>query len=135
MTTLHRNYAHDLLNVNDTYGHQAGDNLLVSIAERLKDCVRESDTIARIGGDEFILILKNATKSADIKVTAQKILTSLTQPFDIAGRSIQISASIGIVIIPVDGIDPDELMRKADMALYHVKNQGRNTFQFYSELD
>jgi len=120
--------------INDTHGHQAGDFLLVTMAERLNNCVREADTISRIGGDEFIVLLHNTSDRDDIKTTAQKIQDSLMQPIKISDNEVQISACIGIVIIPDDGTDPDELLTKADKALYECKHQGGSIFQFYADL-
>lgn len=125
----------DFKNVNDTHGHQAGDELLVTVAQRLKSCVRESDVIARIGGDEFIVLLMNASSHEDIKAMANKLIASLTHPIKLANHDIQIGASIGITIIPEDGTNPDELLKKSDLALYQGKNQGRNTVNFYRDLN
>lgn len=122
----------DFKSVNDTFGHHAGDHLLVTIAKRAKECIRESDVIARVGGDEFIILLNNTGSHADIEAMAKKILTCLSQPLKTGNSEIHPSVSIGITIIPDDGIDTDELLRKADVALYRCKNRGRNTYSFYS---
>jgi diguanylate cyclase (GGDEF)-like protein len=118
--------------VNDTYGHHNGDQLLVTIAERLKDSIRESDTLARIGGDEFTILLRYTSSSSDIKTTVEKIQTAIKQPIKLSDNEVKISASIGITMIPQDGTDPDILLTNADHALYECKKQGRNTFRFYS---
>jgi len=125
----------DFKRINDIYGHKVGDQVLVTIAERIKSSIRESDATARIGGDEFIVLLHSISDNEDIKSTAQKIRTSMTQSISIKGVDIQISASIGITLIPNDGTDPDTLMSKADLALYGCKNQGKNRFQFYGDLN
>ena len=121
--------------VNDTYGHNNGDQLLVTIAERLKDSIREADTIARIGGDEFIILLRNTSSHSDIKTTVEKIQTALKKPIKLSDNEVKISASIGITMIPQDGTDPDILLTNADHALYESKKQGRNTFRFYNPSD
>ena len=119
--------------VNDTLGHTAGDKLLIIVAERLQSSVRESDTIARIGGDEFMILLQNTNGHEHIKATVEKIMAHLSQPVMISDVELQISASIGVTVIPSDGVDPDVLMTKADLALYSSKDLGRNTFQFFSD--
>jgi len=125
----------DFKHINDTYGHHEGDLLLVAIANLLMDCVRESDIVARIGGDEFVVLLLNISTQQDIKTMTQKIITCMTRPINISNRTVEIGASVGITMIPADGIQPDELLRKTDMALYKAKHSGRNTFHFYSESD
>jgi len=124
----------DFKDVNDEYGHEAGDQVLVKIAKRIKSSVRESDTIARIGGDEFIVLLHKTIDRDDIKATAEKILKKLTQPIEVKENEVKVSASIGITISPDDGIDLDALMSKADSALYSCKKQGRNAYQFYTDF-
>lgn len=121
--------------VNDTYGHYNGDQLLVTVAERLKDSIREADTIARIGGDEFTILLRNTSSHSDIKTTVEKIQTALEQPIKLSDNKVKISASIGITMIPQDGTDPDILLTNADHALYECKKHGRNTFRFYNPSD
>lgn len=123
----------DFKHVNDLMGHDIGDLLLQSVAKRLGECLRQSDTVARIGGDEFTCILPNIEKSEDIKIVAQKILNALSCPFNIKGREIHISGSIGASLFPEDTDDSDELVRRADMAMYYAKNQGRNNFKFFHE--
>ncbi len=125
----------DFKDVNDAYGHEAGDQVLVKIANRIKSSIRESDTIARMGGDEFIVLLHKTVNYDDIKATAEKILKNLTQPIAVQDNEVKLSASIGITICPDDGIDLDTLMSKADSALYNCKKQGRNAYQFYADFE
>ncbi len=116
--------------VNDTLGHEAGDELLKNTARRLSACVRETDTLARMGGDEFAIILEGLTEGQDAALVAQKIINSLTRPFDLDGHEVFITTSIGIAVSPPS---PDEdLVRDADAAMYHAKQLGRNTYQFYT---
>ncbi|MDD2357490.1 MAG: diguanylate cyclase [Thiovulaceae bacterium] len=114
--------------VNDTMGHDVGDLLLVAVAKRLSAVVRESDTVARMGGDEFTAILPQINSVNDAKRVVVAIVETLSRPFDLNGEIITISASIGISIYPQDAQDSKELMTKADKAMYHVKQQGRNGF-------
>lgn len=118
--------------VNDTFGHQQGDSLLVTVAERLKECIREADTVARIGGDEFTILLRNTSSQSDIISTVQKIQSYLKHPIKLSKNEASITVSVGITLIPQDGVDPDALMTNADIALYECKEQGRNTFRFYN---
>ncbi|GBG15485.1 diguanylate cyclase [Novimethylophilus kurashikiensis] len=119
--------------INDTLGHNIGDELLKEVASRLLQCVRSYDTVARLGGDEFSLLLPAMRDSDDLTNIAQKILGCFEPPFNIAGKEIFISCSIGIALYPLDSSDIDTLFRYADSAMYHAKQQGRNNFQFYSE--
>jgi diguanylate cyclase (GGDEF)-like protein/PAS domain S-box-containing protein len=118
--------------VNDTLGHGAGDNLLQQVSARLTQCVRADDTVGRIGGDEFAVILSELARDQDGGRVAQKIIDALAKPFQIDGSEIFISASIGIAICPPDDNDADGLISNADAAMYEAKKQGRNNFQFYS---
>lgn len=118
--------------VNDSLGHAAGDNLLCQVGERLKQAVRDYDTVARLGGDEFAVILQDVRQDVDLGIIARKILTAFVEPFEVQGRSLSITASIGIVSCPGDSQDIAELMQFADSAMYHAKAQGKNCFQFYS---
>jgi diguanylate cyclase (GGDEF)-like protein len=112
--------------VNDTLGHHAGDALLQQFAQRVKASLRESDTLARVGGDEFMLILPEIYGRDEAESTAQRVRQSLAAaPFPIAGRSLEVTSSIGIAIYPDDGQDALMLQRAADAAMYHVKEQGR----------
>jgi len=114
-------------NVNDTLGHDHGDVLLANIAKRIKSAVRGSDKVARINGDEFMVLANNST-AQDTALLAQRLLDSFRVPFILYGRSIAITASIGIVIAPQDGDDPEVLIRNADIAMYQSKAAGRNMF-------
>ena len=119
--------------VNDSAGHAAGDRLLMQAAKRLNLCVRESDTLARFGGDEFIVILNNLSKGHDIENIARTMLELLEQPFYLgASMDAAISASIGIALYPADGEDDTTLIRYADAAMYRVKETGRNGFEFFT---
>ena len=118
--------------VNDTLGHSAGDKLLKETSERLKVCLRSSDTAARLGGDEFAIILPDITDPYVVKSVAQKILESLSQPYLIDNHEAFVSGSIGITIYPDDGQDAEHLVRNADSAMYKAKEHGRNTYQFYT---
>ncbi len=117
--------------INDTLGHPVGDKLLQEVAKRLVDCVREVDTVARIGGDEFTVVLVNIDSVEDVKRVAQKILKSLSVPFMVDSFELYITTSIGIALYPGDDENPDNLVKKADIAMYHAKGEGRNTFKFY----
>lgn len=119
--------------VNDTMGHVAGDQMLQEMARRLKNCVREGDTIARLGGDEFALIFADIAEVRDVAQLAQILLNHLSIPMDIDGREVFSSASIGITLYPSDTEDVDTLVKFADSAMYHAKEQGRNNYQFYSQ--
>jgi diguanylate cyclase (GGDEF)-like protein/PAS domain S-box-containing protein len=118
--------------VNDALGHQAGDALLRAVAERLQDTLRREDTLARLGGDEYVLLwdgLKNAQEAA---LVAQRIQGALQRPFTIEGRALNVTASIGIGIYPHDGRDFSALLKSADTAMYHAKDTGRGAFRFFS---
>lgn len=117
--------------INDTLGHVIGDALLKAASGRLSRCVRRGDTVARLGGDEFTLILQNVRHVEDVANIAQKILQVLSQPIEILGYEMFISASIGISIYPFDD-DPGKLLENADAAMYRAKEQGRNSYQFYT---
>ncbi|MGB5397172.1 MAG: EAL domain-containing protein [Gammaproteobacteria bacterium] len=120
-------------NINDSLGHMIGDELLQQVSTRLKSCLREGDTLARFGGDEFTLLLpKVGEKREDVSAIANKITTTLKDPFMIDGHELYVSASIGIAMYPQDGNNMDALIKHADVAMYHVKGKGKNGFQFYS---
>ncbi len=118
--------------INDTLGHDVGDALLKSVAERLKACVRPGDTISRLGGDEFTIVLANVAHVDDVARVAQKILDQFIAPFRIAGRDLFASPSIGITLYPFDDNNTESLLKNADTAMYHAKSLGRNNFQFYT---
>ena len=117
--------------VNDTFGHPAGDKLLKIVADRLRGLVRETDTIARMGGDEFVIVQAPISDPADATSLAQRVIEVIGEPFDIDGHQAMIGASIGIAVGPNDGLRPDRLLRNADLALYRAKGDGRGTFRFF----
>jgi diguanylate cyclase (GGDEF)-like protein/PAS domain S-box-containing protein len=118
--------------INDTLGHAIGDKLLKYVAARLQTCVRESDTVARIGGDEFNILLCDLVLSEETAISAINILASFNKPFIVDGHELHVSTSIGISVYPDDSIYIDELMKNADMAMYDAKENGRNTYRFFS---
>jgi diguanylate cyclase (GGDEF)-like protein/PAS domain S-box-containing protein len=117
--------------VNDLLGHDAGDQLLVEAAQRIQACVRRGDTVARLGGDEFTVILTEAVELAHVEAVAQTILEALSRPFQIRAEELYIAGSIGIARFPEDALDPEELMRNADHAMYRSKSGGRNQLTFF----
>ncbi len=119
--------------INDSLGHAVGDQLLQSVAQRLVDCVRQSDTISRQGGDEFVLLLPNIEHAEDAAYSAQKMLGALAQPHLIEGHDLHISVSIGISIYPNDGQDAEALIKSADTAMYYAKENGRNNYKFFEQ--
>jgi diguanylate cyclase (GGDEF)-like protein/PAS domain S-box-containing protein len=119
--------------INDTLGHDIGDALLKEIARRLDNNVRENDTVSRIGGDEFTILLTHVNNTNDVRIVAEKILLSLARPFMLNGQEIMSTVSIGITMTPEDSIEPNTLMKNADLAMYRAKELGRNNFQFFSE--
>jgi diguanylate cyclase (GGDEF)-like protein/PAS domain S-box-containing protein len=118
--------------VNDTFGHHIGDLLLKETAVRFQSCIRESDTVARMGGDEFTVILSNIKNREDVEVVAEKIIVSIKQPYILENIDCSVSASIGISIFPNDNSDINKLIKMADIAMYHAKENGRNNFKFYN---
>jgi diguanylate cyclase (GGDEF)-like protein len=122
--------------VNDTLGHPIGDELLKVVAERLRRCTREPDTIARLGGDEFAIIMTGIEKPTDAVALAKRIRESITKPYHLDGHQIVADISIGISLAPIDGSEPDLLLKNADMALYGAKGDGRGTYRFFEpEMD
>ncbi|QFY89585.1 EAL domain-containing protein [Magnetovirga frankeli] len=118
--------------INDSLGHHTGDTLLVEVGKRLKALVEENDIVARIGGDEFVVVLAQAESSLKVASIAASLVQRLGEPYEIQGRVLRSTPSIGVCLFPDDGKDAEELMMNADMAMYHAKNQGRNRFQFFS---
>ena len=122
--------------VNDTLGHAAGDELLRAVAQRLRSCVRESDTVARLGGDEFAVIQTGPKEDGDAVVLAKRLIHALGQPYVLHGQQVVSGCSIGMTIAPKDGVDADDLMKKADMALYRAKKETELRYSFFEpELD
>ncbi|NQD37253.1 EAL domain-containing protein [Permianibacter sp. IMCC34836] len=119
-------------NINDSMGHSAGDKLLVSVADALRSCVRESDTIARFGGDEFAVILSPIYGAKNAGTVAQTLLKVLSRPINIDGYDCLVGGSIGISIFPGDGDTPEDLIRNSDAAMYRAKDSGRNTYEFFT---
>ncbi len=118
--------------INDTLGHETGDVLLREMALRLKQCLRASDVVARLGGDEFVVLLQGVHAPEQVIVAARKVLAATSQPIMLMGQECRVTASIGVCLYPGDGEDEQSLMKNADMAMYHAKEEGRSNFQFYS---
>ncbi|MET0071439.1 MAG: EAL domain-containing protein [Candidatus Thiodiazotropha sp.] len=118
--------------VNDTLGHETGDRLLVQAAGRLQSAVRDGDSVCRLGGDEFIVLLRNLAELRDAKTVATGLIAQFRHPFKLDERELVVTTSIGIAVYPNDGKTPTELLRNADTAMYHSKEQGRNTFNFFT---
>lgn len=119
--------------INDSLGHLVGDTLLMAIAARLHECIRHTDTLARLGGDEFLVILSDVHNTDVITDIAEHILDELAKPFDVQGHDLSTSFSLGIAVYPDDGRDFDTLLMKADTAMYHAKDAGRNTYRYHTE--
>jgi len=119
--------------INDAFGHDVGDKVLTEAAHRLRSCIRTSDTIARIGGDEFSVVLSQLKDEADATLIARKFINVLEEPFQAAGQAIRLSVSVGISLYPKDGQEPAELIKKADIAMYKIKNGGKNSFGYISQ--
>jgi diguanylate cyclase (GGDEF)-like protein len=117
--------------VNDTFGHAAGDQLLKQISQRLSTCVRGNDTVGRLSGDEFAIVLGGLASPQDAATVARKIVEELDRPFQLEGAELFVTASVGITICPGDGTDADVLIRNADVAMYQAKERGRNSYQFF----
>ncbi len=120
--------------VNDTLGHQLGDRLLVTVAERLRASVRKSDVVARLAGDEFTVIEPGIVDARPAGILARTLVRALSRPFKLKGHDVQVRASVGISIYPDDGATPEELLQCADVAMYRAKEQGRNRYCFYDAL-
>ncbi len=120
--------------VNDSLGHDAGDELLIKVSDILNECVRASDTVCRLGGDEFTIILPEINDISDAGKVAEKIINIMSHPINLRGEEISITPSIGISIFPDDASDFETLMKNADAAMYHAKSSGRNNYQYYTQL-
>jgi diguanylate cyclase (GGDEF)-like protein len=118
--------------INDTLGHEAGDQLLKEVAARLQACVREGDTVARLGGDEFVVLMPALGEERQAAEVAQQILESIARPFRLIGQEFRVTASVGISVHPLDGLDEQTLTKNADIAMYQAKADGKNKFQFYT---
>ena len=119
--------------INDSLGHLTGDELLQAVASRLRCCLREGDTLARVGGDEFNLLLPQIKRHSDAAKIAEKIISNLKKPFVIEGHEVFIGLSIGIALYPDDGAHIEALIKNADMAMYHIKGRGKNGYEFFSD--
>ncbi|TAN76359.1 MAG: sensor domain-containing diguanylate cyclase, partial [Gallionella sp.] len=117
--------------VNDIYGHSAGDHLLCLVAERLRACVRGGDTVARLGGDEFTVLLLNVGSVADVEMIVNKSLLCLATPYDMGGYSVTVTASIGICLYPEHATEVEKLLSCADKAMYRAKQSGKNNYKFH----
>jgi diguanylate cyclase (GGDEF)-like protein len=119
--------------INDSLGHEVGDQLLIQVARRLQSCVRRTDTVCREGGDEFVVLLTQIDRPSTVSRVAQQILAAMERPFEIGGNPLHMTLSIGISVFPADGIDFETLRRNSDAALFVAKDSGRNTFRFFDE--
>lgn len=119
--------------INDNFGHEVGDWLLKSVADRVLQCVRESDTVARIGGDEFVVLLGKLVSARDALLVAEKIRAVLSRPFEFAEQQFEISGSIGVALYPEHGDTPKTLTMHADIAMYQAKKNGRNQVVLYRD--
>ncbi|MCA9835324.1 MAG: GGDEF domain-containing protein [Trueperaceae bacterium] len=123
-----------LKNVNDTYGHKAGDSMIVTVANRLKTLLRTHDFVCRVSGDEFVIICPNLSDKANISAVVERIQASLTKPVQLETCTVTVSASIGASLYPHNSQNPEELVRQADAAMYQIKKSGKNGFCFYDDL-
>lgn len=122
----------DFKKINDSLGHEAGDQLLISASKRLLNATRAEDTVGRLGGDEFIILLSGLSNASDAQPLAENLIGGFRKPFYIDNRQLVLTASIGIAIYPNDGKTPSELLRNADSAMYHTKSIGRNTYSYFT---
>lgn len=118
--------------VNDNYGHRVGDQIIKDAAQRIAKCIRSVDTAARFGGDEFVIVLQDLEDAKDANQVAERVIASICRPYQVDGKTCVIGVSIGIALYPTHGLDPDTLLRNADQAMYQSKNDGRNTYTYYS---
>lgn len=123
----------DFKHVNDTLGHSSGDELLKQISKRILGMLRKTDTLARFGGDEFVIVMQTHPDISGFDFVAEKILTEISRPFDISGRELYINVSLGLSLFPEDGRDTETLVKNADTALYFAKSLGKKTFRFFSQ--
>lgn len=119
--------------VNDIYGHEAGDLLLMEAARRIKRCVRSTDMLGRLGGDEFIVLLRDLHEPGHVEYVCQEILSCLAQPFSVGNEIAQVTASMGVALYPLDAERVDDLLRKADQAMYNAKATGKNQFSYFTQ--
>ncbi len=119
--------------MNDTYGHPVGNQLLKLVATRLKGLLRADDTVARIGGDEFIILLSNLTSELQAITMAEKVVKVITEPFQVSGKSLNIGVSVGVVLYPEHDTNEKNLIRHADNAMYAAKRQGRSCYALYRD--
>ena len=119
--------------INDTLGHEIGDKVLIEVSKLLRLSLRDEDTLARIGGDEFTIIMENFSNIKDVEIVSQKLIKALHPPVIVDHHSLHLSLSIGISIYPVDSTDAKELLKLADEAMYKAKDSGRDTYKFYKE--
>ena len=123
----------DFKKINDTLGHESGDKLLVEAADRLRKTVRNCDTVGRLGGDEFIVLLADLNTPMDARIVVENMVSRFRNPFRIDARELVLTASVGIAVYPDDGVNPSRLLRNADSAMYHAKEQGRNTYSYFTD--
>src|SRR5258708_1908961 len=122
--------------VNDTLGHQGGDELLKAVAERLRGCLRETDIVARLGGDEFAIVQTAVERLSDVTDLVRRIHDAIREPCELLGHQLVSDASVGIAMAPDDGTEPDQLLKNADLAMYGAKADGRGTYRFFeAEMD
>ena len=117
-------------------GHSIGDKLLIAVTSRLFNCVKESDFVARLGGDEFAIIQTRLNRPEDAGISASRVIERLSSSFEIEGHHVDIGASIGVAIAPIDGTEADQLLKNADLAMYRAKSEGRGSYCFFEpEMD
>jgi len=121
--------------INDTLGHDAGDTLLQMVADRLVAAVRQEDTVSRLGGDEFVIGLSELSHANDVVNMVSKVIQALAQPYNIQGRNVSMTASVGVGIYPSHGLEVETLMKNADLALYEAKRTGKNTYRIAAHID
>lgn len=120
-------------NINDSFGHDVGDELLITVSKRVTEIIRKQDTLARLGGDEFVLVLEDIRDKTEVAVIIEKIITEFSQPMEIESNTLSVTTSIGISLYPQDGLDVNALIKYADTAMYQAKGDGKNTYAFYAE--